>query len=275
MTAAAQWISATRAALVAGAAAALLACASGPGGVRYATQGPGLETVDGLRRVDHWGFALAFVKPGADLARYDSAIIDEVSIAYKEPSHPARTTRDGIQSGTYLLSPYAAKWMKHHLREILAAELRESEALGVTQQPSPHALRVTGYIIDLVVHTPPDWGVGRAASQFLTNRGEFTLVLDVSDAQSGSTLIRVADHAMIKFDGDNAHLPSNSATNVMAVRLTFQQAARRLRLHLDDVHALSELPPAPQLVRNGVEGAALRRPSGGVRASRNSDQEVE
>jgi hypothetical protein len=247
----ARWLSATRVALVAGAAAALLACASGPGGVQYASEGLGLESVDGLRRVDNWGFGLAFVKPGVDLARYDSAIIDDVTIAYKEPSHPARANRHGIQSGTYLLSPYAAKSLKYHLRKTLTAELGKSEFFAVTEQPAPNALRVTGYIIDLVVHSPPDWGVGKAASQFLTNRGEFILVLDVSDAQSGATLIRVANRTMINFDGGNGHLPANSATNVMAVRLAFQQAGLRLRLHLDDVHALSEIPPAPKLARNG------------------------
>ena len=98
--AAAHGISAARAALVAGAAAALLACASDPGGVQFASEGVGLTSVDGLRRVENWGFGLAFVKPGADVTRYDSVFIDGVTIAYKAPSHPARTTRDGIESGT-------------------------------------------------------------------------------------------------------------------------------------------------------------------------------
>lgn len=249
--AAAQWISAARAVLAAGAAATLIACASGPGGVEYASEGPGLKSSDGLRRVDNWGFGLAFVKPGADLARYDSAIIDGIAIAYKEPSHPARTNRHGIESGTYLLSPYAAKWMKLHLRRALTVELGKSEVFAVTDRPASDAIRVSGYIIDLVVHTPPEWEVGNAASMFLANRGEFTLVLDVRDAQTDAPLMRVADHAMIKFDGSSAHLPSNAATNAMAVRLVFQQAARRLRLHLDDVRALSEIPPAPKLMRNG------------------------
>jgi hypothetical protein len=249
--AAARWISAARAVLATGAAAVLFACASGTGGVQYASEGLGLSTSDGLHRVDNWGFDLAFVKPGVDLTRYDSVIIDEVTIAYKEPSHPARTNRDGIQSGTYLLSPYAAKWTKRHLRKTLAAELGKSGVFAVAEPPAPNALRVNGYIIDLVIHIPPDWGVGKAASQFLANRGEFTLVLDVSDAQSGETLVRVADRTMIYFDGADAHLPASSATNVMAVRLAFQQAALRLRLHLDDAHALPEMPPAPKMVRNG------------------------
>ncbi len=248
--AAAHWISAARAALAAGAAAALLACASDSGGVQYASEGIGLASVDGLRRVENWGFGLAFVKPGVDFARYDSVLIDGVSIAYKEPPSPVRTSRHGVESGTYLLSPHAAKWMKHHLRRALTGELGKSDAFSLTEQPTPDAIRVTGYILDLVVRTPPDAGVGKAWSLFLANRGEFTLVLDVRDAHSGAPLLRVADHAMIKFDGSGAHLPANPATNAMAVRLIFQQAAARLRQGLDYMSRLRELPTAPTLARN-------------------------
>ena len=248
---AAQWISGSRTALAAGAAAGVLACATVPGGVQYASKGPGLTSSDGLRRVENWGFDLAFVKPGVDLARYDSVVIDSVTIAYKDPSHPARATRDGIESGTYLLSPRAAKWFKHHLQKALTAQLGKSEGFAVTKQPTPDAIRVTGYIIDLVVHTPPRQGVGKASTNFLANRGEFTLVLDVRDARSGVPLVRVADHSAIKFDGAGAYLPSNSATNTMAVRLIFRQAAVHLRQHLDDVRTLPEIPPAPKPAPNG------------------------
>jgi hypothetical protein len=248
---AAQWLSGTRTALAAGAAAALLACATGSGGVQYASEGFGLTPSDGLRRVENWSFGFAFVKPGVDLTRYESVVIDSAIIAYKEPSHPARTTRDGIQSGTYLLSPRAAKWFKHHLQKTLTAQLGKSEGFAVTKHPTPDTIRVTGYIIDLVVHTPPDQGIGKAWTGFLANRGEFTLVLDVRDVRSGAPLMRVADHSMIKFDGAGAYLPSNSATNTMAVRLIFQQAALRLRQHLDDVRTLPEIPPAPKPAPNG------------------------
>jgi len=248
--AAAHWISAARAALVAGAAAALLACASDPGGVQFASEGVGLASVDGLRRVENWGFSLAFVKPGADVTRYDSVFIDGIIISYKAPSHPARTTRDGIESGTYLLSPYAAKRMKRYLQKALVAELSKSDAFAVTEQPTPDAIRVTAYILDLVVRTPPDQGVGNAYTHFLANRGEFTLVLDVRDARSGAPLLRVADHSLIKFDGEHAYIPANSATNAMALRLIFRQAAARLRQNLDHVHGLREVPPAPTLARD-------------------------
>jgi hypothetical protein len=248
---AAQWISGARAALAAGAVAAWVACATGPGGVQYASEGLDLTTPDGLHRVQNWRFGYAFVKPGADLARYDRAVIDSVSIAYKPAPNPAHASRDGIERGTYMLTPTAEKWFKFHLQKALAAELGKSEGFFVTERPAPDAIRVSGHIVDLVVHVPPNQGVTDATTNFIMNRGEFTLILDVRDAESGAPLLRVADHAGIKFDGALGHLPSSSATNTMAVRLVFQQAAVHLRQHLDDVRTLPEIPPAPKPAPNG------------------------
>jgi hypothetical protein len=249
--AAAQWIWATRAAFAAGAAAALLACASGPRGVQYASEGPDLATPDGLHRVENWAFDYAFVKPGANLTRYDQVVIDDATVAYKPAPNPARASRDGIERGTYTLTPTAEKWFKLHLEKALASELGKNEGFLVTEQPAPDALRVGAHIVDLVVHVPPNQGVTDATTNFIMHRGEFTLILDVRDAQSGVPLLRVANRSPIKFDGALAHLPSSSATNTMAVRLIFQQAALRLRQHLDDVRTFPEIPPAPKPAPNG------------------------
>ena len=241
-----RWISGARAALAAGAAAALVACAAGPPGVQYELEGSYITTPDGLHRVKSWGLGYAFVKPGADLARYDKAVIGDISIAYKPAPNPEHASRDGIERGTYLLSPTAANWFKRHLQKALTIELDKGEGLFVTDRPAPDAIRVSGHILDLVVHVPPDQGVTDAVTSFLTNRGEFTLVLDVRDAQTGAPLLRVADHSAIKFDGASAHLPSSSATNTMAARQIFHQTAARLRRLLDEVRALPEIPPAPE-----------------------------
>jgi hypothetical protein len=248
---AAQWISGARAALVAGMAAAALACATGPGDVQYASEGLALATSDGLRRVENWGFGFAFVKPGVDLARYDSVFIGAVSIAYKAPRSPAWASPDGVQHGTYLLPPHTANAFKRYLRKALANEFGKSEGLVVTQRPASNAIRVTSYIVDLVVHTPPHWGVGNALTAFVANRGEFTLVLDLRDAKSGAPLLRVGGPAVMKFDNASAYIPADPVTNAAAVRQIFRGSATRLRRRLDEIRALPETPPAPKLARNG------------------------
>jgi len=143
---AAQWISGAHAALAAGMTAAAVASATGPGDVQYASEGLGLTTSDGLQRVENWGFGYAFVKPGVDLARYDSVVIGAVSIAYKAPRSPAHASRDGIQRGIYLLPPHTANAFKRYLQKALANEFGKSEGLVVTQRPASNAIRVTSYI---------------------------------------------------------------------------------------------------------------------------------
>ena len=248
---AAQWISAAHVALAAGVTAAALACATAPGDVQYASEGLGLTTSDGLQRVENWGFGYAFVKPGVDLARYDSVFIGAVSIAYKAPRSPAHASPDGIQHGTYLLPPHTANAFKRYLQKALANEFGKSEGLIVTQRPASNAIRVTSHIVDLVVHTPPYWGVGNALTAFLANRGEFTLILDLRDAESGAPLLRVGHRAVMKFDNASAYIPTTQVTSAAAARQIFRKSATRLRRRLDEVRALPETPPAPKPARNG------------------------
>jgi len=248
---AAQWISGAHAALAAGMAAAAVACATGPGDVRYASEGLDLTTSDGLHRVENWGFGSAFVKPGVDLARYDSVVIGDVTIAYKAPRSPAQASRDSIQRGTYLLPLHTANSLGRYLQKALANELGKCKGLVVTQRPAPNAIRVTSHIIDLVVHTPPNWGVGNALTAFLANRGAFTLILDLRDAESGAPLLRVGDRSAMKLDGASAYIPANPVSSAAAARRIFRESATRLRRRLDEIRALPEIPPAPKPARNG------------------------
>jgi len=245
------WISAARAALAAGAAAALVGCAAGPGGVQYESEGSHITTPDGLHRVKNWGFGNAFVKPGADLARYDSVIIDSVTIAYKPPRTPAHASRDGVERGTYLLPPRTENSFKRYLQRALASEFDKSDGLVVTQRPASNAIRVSGHIVDLVVRTPPDWGVGNALTVFLANRGEFTLILDLRDAETGAPLLRVGDRSAMKFDGARAYMPANLVSSAAAARSIFREKAARLRRQLDEIRALPGIPPAPTLASQG------------------------
>jgi hypothetical protein len=232
--------------------AALVGCATAPGGVQYESEGSHITTPDGLHRVKTSRFGGAYVKPGADLARYDSVVIDGVSIAYRPPRHPAHATRDGVERGTYLLSPRSANAFKRYLQKALASEIDKSDGLVVTQRPTSNAnvIRVRGHIVDLVVRTPAYWGVGNAVTAFRADRGEFTLILDLRDAESGAPLLRVGDRSVMKFDGASAYIPATSVTSAAAARQFFRETAARLRRQLDEIRALPETPPAPTPVPN-------------------------
>lgn len=240
-----QWRGGFRTALVAAAAAGLVACATQSGVVEYAAEGSSVTTPDGLHRVKNWGFSNAYVKPGADMTRYRQVIIDPVTIAYQRPEDASRVSREGVARGTYALSPRAAEAFKRDYAETFSHQLGTSEIFSVGQQPAPDAIRISGHVIDLVVYAPPYEDREVASSQFLMERGRFTLVLDVRDATTGQPLLRVGDRTALKYDGADAFHPSNPVTSSSALRQIFHRLAGRLRDRLEEVHGLSQIPPAP------------------------------
>jgi hypothetical protein len=139
--------------------------------------------------------------------------------------------------------------LKRYLHKALASELDKSEGLVVTRRPASNAIRVTGHIVDLVVRTPPNWGVGNALTAFLANRGEFILILDLRDAESGAPLLRVGGRSAIKFHDVRAYTPVSFVSSAAAVRQTFRKTARRLRQELNELRALPGIPPAPTPAR--------------------------
>lgn len=236
------------AALAAAATAGLVACAVGPRKMEYQLEGAHLTTPDGLHRLKHWYFRNAYVRPGADLARYREVIIDPVSVAYKRPRSPARQASGRVERGTYALSAMAMESLKQKLHETLASEVRKSKVFAVTQQPAPDAIRIRAHIIDLVIYSPPYSGRANASTLFLTVRGMFILILDIRDSKTGEPLLRVGGRAAIKYDGPRAFYPSNHVSTAAAVRRLFHRTATRLRASLEAVHANAEIPPAPQTV---------------------------
>ena len=107
-----------------------LGCAgSAPGGIYYAS-GKGAITPDGLHRVNWEPFRVTYVKPGADLQRYDKVLIQEVTVSYKTPPRRGRYERDAIDLN-YALSDSAIQSMKRYFHEIFVKELGESQNFEV------------------------------------------------------------------------------------------------------------------------------------------------
>lgn len=241
------WRSLVRAALAAGVTAGLVTCATGPRKIEYQMDGPHLTTEDGLRRVKNWQFRNAYVKPGADLARYEEVIIGPVSVAYKSTGDTANPSDADLEYGTYALPPGVMEAFERDFEVLFSNAFHKSKIFDVTQQPAPDALRVRGHIIDLEVYTPQDWNEPQASTRFQAFRGEFMLILDVRDSKTGEPLVRVGDRATVRFDGPRAFYPSNRVTSASAVRRVFHHNAKRLRRHLDALHKISEMPQAPEL----------------------------
>jgi hypothetical protein len=228
--------------------AGLVTCATGPRKIEYQMDGPNLTTPDGLRRVKNWQFRNAYVKPGADLARYEGVIVGPVSIAYKHRGDSTDPSDERLEHGTYELPPGVMEGFERDFEVLFSNAFRKSKIFDLTQQPAPDALRVRGHIVDLVVYTPQDWNEAQAFTRFQAFRGEFMLILDVRDSKTGEPLVRVGDRSAVRFDGPRAFYPSNRVTSAAGVRRVFHHNAKRLRRHLDALHKISEMPPAPEPV---------------------------
>jgi len=232
--------------LLALAAVAGIACAGKPRATKYEMEGPHATTSDGLRRVKRWEFRDAFIKPGVDLSRYDKIVIDPITIAYKKAEHPEHASKDGVERGTYKLSPKTTDQIESSFQKIFTRELDKSKIFAVVEQAAPDAIRVGGHIVELVVYAPPRKKGNDASVSFLANRGEFILVLDLRDSKTGEALIRIGNHSNIAYDGAAAFYPDNPVTTAAAVRQLFKHTAFRLRERLDILHKGLEIPHIPE-----------------------------
>ena len=216
-------------ATVAAALALGLACETTPRPVRFDGGGDGPDTADGLYRVQTTQIAAAYLKPGAEFARYDKLLIDPVSVSYK--------------SGQYGLSPESTKRLKDIFHEALERQLGRSSVYSVVTEPGPSTLRVSGHLVDLVVSAPPPRG---RDMMFVVEAGERTVLLAVRDSQSGAPRARIADRRAVRPESAaiGGMYQSTAVNDWGAVREITARWARVLREGLDDLHTLP-VPPAP------------------------------
>lgn len=237
-----------------GGSALLLACASKSVDPEFVyDKDARAATADGLYRVEYWGFGAAFVKPGADLQRYDKIVLKEVEVSYKRPPHRARQTDDVLERGNYELSPEAMSQIKKYFHDVFAKELGKSKVYKLTDQPGPDVLRVSGYIVDLDVTAVPFRDQEPGEIDYGRSAGELTMILDVRDSKSGEPLVRTADRSSLDYAAGMGMRQSNPVQNSAAVRELFEREAQRLREHLDKIHQYPEIPepsgsdrPAPK-----------------------------
>lgn len=218
-----------------------LACAgSSPGGFYYAS-GKGTVTPDGLHQVEWEPFRVTYVKPGADLERYDAVLVQEVTVSYKTPPPRGDFEQDRIDPN-YALPAQALESLKRYFHQVFVEELGKSKSFTVTDTPGPRVLRISGHIVNLEIQVPPFQDQNVDETDFASSSGQMTLILDARDSQSGEPLVRVGQARAIQMT-DGGWYQSDPVTNSAAVRQIFQTWASDLRQELDQFHALPEIPP--------------------------------
>ncbi len=157
------------------------ACAPQPG-VPVAVPATDL---DGLESVSSKYFGAAFVRPGTDFSRYQELLVSGSQLAFKPPD---RTKQQ---------FPLSAE-QKDRFRIVLdtqfAEKLADLDTLSLTDTVGPDALAVQVRVQDILATVPPQ-AVGKSGWGSLSLRalGEATLVIELSDSESGEILARVYD----------------------------------------------------------------------------------
>ena len=209
------------------------------GGIYYAS-GEGSVTPDGLHLVKHEPFRISYVKPGADLQRYNKVLVQEVTVSYKTPPDPNKRSRATINPN-YALPDSAIESLKRYFHDAFVKELGRSSKFSVADAPGPDVLLITGHIVNLHIQMPPERDQAVDETDFATSTGQMTLILDARDSTSGEPLVRVGQgRAIQNFDG--GFYQSDPVSNSSAVREMFHRWASDLRLELDQFHRLPALP---------------------------------
>lgn len=182
------------------------------------------ETFDGLRRVENSRASAAWIRPGIDLSGYTKIRLQGAGISFRP------VTRTGSSAREFPVSPANQERMKSILNEVFTEELSQSTRFQLVQAPGPDVLTVWGGLYDVVSFVPPERGARDRI--FIDRVGEATLVLELRDSESNTTLARAVDRRAAARSGSTMQR-SNSASNWAEVRRVARRWATMLRERLD------------------------------------------
>ena len=218
----------TRYVLVITAAALFGGCESQPRDLSLSSE----ESFDGLRQVKNTLAHRVWVREGPDLSQYDGLMLEGAGIKYRmEEASPGTVTARRSQS-EFPVTPRARERLREIAREVFTDELKQSERFRFADTAGSSVLLVEAALIDVVSFVPPD-NIGRS-DIFLSRVGEATLVVQVSDSQTGAALARMVDRraAAPAVSGQRSSRPVNESE----VRRLLRRWARQLRTGMDTLH---------------------------------------
>ena len=235
-----------RVAAILGVSLAASSCTpSNPSNIYYAS-GKGSMTPDGLHRVRWEPFAMSFVKPGADLHKYNAVIIDQVTISYTHPPKETNFPADG-HDHNFALTASMKKSVERWFRHSFVSALTKSDTYELTTQPGPAVLLVSGHLVDLQITVPPFQQQSNDETLLTSSSGSVTLVLDVNDSQTNEPLVRVAQRRDLTPGGDtNLFFVSDDVATTGAFVQLFNGWSADLRRELDQLRSLPAIPAVPE-----------------------------
>jgi hypothetical protein len=100
------------------------------------------------------------------------------------------------------LDPETEQRLTDVLREAFVEQMQRSQAFDLVEQPGPKAVRVQGWLYDLVVDEPPSDG----PRDFPLCFAEMTVLLTVRHSQTAQALARVGEQVQLSCTDDQRAL---------------------------------------------------------------------
>lgn len=229
-----QGINTIRSLILAGAALALVACASN-------STAP--KTYDGLELLPDTQFGEVYKLPGAELGDYQSYGLENCEVAFKK-NWLRNQNNSRLDLGNRVTQKDVDK-----IKDTLAAECQQYFRAALEQAPpytlvdnfsdGEGVLILRPSIINLDISAPDTHSAGMQRT-YTTQAGEMTLVLELLDGTTGETLVRIVDRYR---SPETSWLQwSNSVTNQAAAKRVLSRWAQQLRKGLDQVTAHAATP---------------------------------
>lgn len=182
------------------------------------------ETFDGLRRVENSRASAAWVRPDIDLSTYTKVRLEGAGMSFR----PVRST--GRSAREFSLTDAQKQRLRNVLVEVFTEELQNSTRFELVEESGPDVLTVWGGLYDVVSNVPPERGARDRI--FIDQVGSATLVLELRDSQTETTLARAVDRRAASRSGGTMQR-ANSASNLAEVRRVARRWATMLRERLD------------------------------------------
>lgn len=215
--------------LITVAAIAISGCTSAPPTIQ---QGPDAEvTFDGLHLIDNSAFRQAWADPDIDFARYTKIMPGGAFFEYRAVKKTATNSRASMNASEFWISDENRAKLEEEVSNVFDVEMAKSTRFTITDEPGPDTLTIVGGLHDVMSRVPPQ-RVGRS-DVYLSDIGEATLILQISDSMSGEVIFRAVER---RAAGDRTGaMRSSPAQTWTEVRRLARDWAGKLVTGLDSV----------------------------------------
>ncbi len=198
--------------------------------------GPDAEvTADGLVRVDNALFSQTYVRPGINLRQYRSILPELLGIDYRDVVTNPDERFPASGRNEYALTEGQKQNLEELIHEVFAEAFADSKHFTVVDQPGEGVLAVKGGFTDVVSFVPPQRP--QRDQIYLSELGQGTLVLELSDSLSGESLVRAADRKRVEPSRTTLMLrETNPVINRQEVRRLLKRWATQLVAAMDDLY---------------------------------------